>query len=100
MMIKPTPGRIVYYYERGMPEPFPAMVSGVLSDSRVHLWVFTNTTVVMRPNTQLLQEDELPSDAHWCEWMPYQKGQAGASHDLVKRIEALEAALEPQKGAA
>lgn len=76
MMIKPTPGRIVYYFETGMKNPFPAMVTEVVSDRIVHLQVFTTSDIIPRPGTQLIQDDETPISGHWCEWMPYQKDQA------------------------
>ena len=94
-MIKPTIGRRVWYYaseyERGLlnvkPEkivecdgtqPCDAGVVYVHSDRLVNLIVTDhNGNAHPRTSIQLVQpEDTIPTDGHYCIWMPYQTSQA------------------------
>ena len=99
MVIKPTVGRVVWYYESGSNEntqPLAAHVSAVWGDRCVSLMVIQSNGVPMsHPPTsvQLVQDgDPIPKQTdgtnyqHCC-WMPYQKGQAA-------KTEALEAAAK------
>ena len=90
-MIKPTIGRVVWFYPKGSnPEdqPLPALVAHVWSDTCVNLGIFdANGNAMANPPTSvLLVHDgmEVPSGGLYCTWMPYQKGQAA-------KYEALEA---------
>lgn len=91
-MIKPTQGRIVIYHEGQV--TFPAMVTEVVSDTSVHLKVFTVDQIYSRPGIQLLQDDDKPIGPHWAEWMEYQKGQAPASDAVKADLEKVKAVVE------
>lgn len=93
-MIAPTPGRIVWYTPgpndptpifKG--EPLAATVARVINDREVNLTVNRADGITYgRHNVRLLQDDDKrPSEGPYCEWMPYQKGQAA-------KTEAAEAA--------
>lgn len=82
-MIKPTVGRIVWFWSSisnknaEMP-PLAAIVTNVHSDEMVDLCIFSQNG---NPNPQtsvpLVQpETEHPKTGMFCEWMPYQIGQA------------------------
>ncbi len=88
-MIKPTIGRSLHFHAGsdadlktfGGTGPFAAILAGVISDQRINVGVFTNEgTVVGRTNVQLLQGlDIVSEDESYCEWMPFQLGQAAGS---------------------
>jgi hypothetical protein len=88
-VIKPTVGRVVWYWlAAGSPqrEPLAAIVAAVKSDSRVNLSVIdAEGNQRGEQNVELIQDDSERPSTHYCEWMPYQKGQAA-------KTEALEAA--------
>lgn len=100
-MISPTVGRVVWYrpalsdpiVNHGS-QPLAAIVAYVWSDSMVNLAVFDhNGQSHSRTSVRLLQEGEAPpTPSAYCEWMPYQLGQA-------KRTEAAEAAAAFEKKA-
>jgi hypothetical protein len=82
-MIKPTIGRVVWFYPTGHKageQPLAAIVAHVWSDTCVNLAVFdANGRPMPNPPTSvlLLQEgNERPTGGNFCEWMPYQIGQA------------------------
>lgn len=80
-MIKPTIGRIVWYWPTTPDtQPRAAIVTRVWSDTCVNLAIFDpNGNAMSNPPTSvlLLQEgNERPSGGGFCEWMPYQIGQA------------------------
>lgn len=84
-MIKPTIGRVVWFYQDGHQEgeqPLAAIVAHVWSDTCVNLAIFdANGCPMQSPPTSILlvQEGiEIPSVGHYCAWMPYQVGQAKA----------------------
>lgn len=82
-MISPTIGRVVWYHEAGIPttdQPQAAMVAYVHSDTMVNLVVFSKDGVPAgKTSVFLYQGDgEIPS-GNFCEWMPYQIGQAKAA---------------------
>ena len=95
-MITPTIGRIVWYYPGDMEmatslgdQPMVAIVTYVHSDTRInvaywdHNGAFNSSTSV-----ELIQDQAPPSNgAAWCEWMPYQKGQA-AKYEQLEREKA------------
>ena len=90
-MIQPTVGRVVWFYKwvgsQGYKGPLAAHVAFVHSDSMVNLMVIDENGNP-RPETSvhLRQDDEEREQSDYCEWMPYQKGQAA-------KTEALEAKL-------
>jgi hypothetical protein len=76
-MIKPTVGRIVWYWlAHGSPQtnPLAAIVCHVKSDSMVNLAVFDAEGNHGRAvDVPLIQEGDERPTTHFCEWMPYQK---------------------------
>ena len=112
-MIKPTVGRIVLYTPQPIDglaqngdQPLAAIVTAVWSDTCVNLTVFdANGIPANRTSVLLLQDDaarpvrldeetgEEVETGYFCEWMPYQVGQAAKTDDLTPRIAALEAAI-------
>lgn len=94
-MIKPTIGRVVWFHPASnigesnfAPSPIcAAIVAAVHSDEMVNLAVFDSNGVShSKTSVPLIQDgDPVPEDGYYCEWMPYQKGQAA-------KTEALEAA--------
>lgn len=94
MSIKPTVGRVVWY-RKGTHEdlatigdqPAAAIITGVWSDTCVNLVVFdANGDRHGRTSVLLLDENMERPLGTFCEWMPYQKGQAA-------KTEAVEEAL-------
>lgn len=93
-MIKPTPGRVVWYTPSD-DDPTPkfkgellsATVARVISDRVVNLMVVgADGLTYGRHNVILLQDgDERPKIGRYCEWMPYQKGQAAKTEQLEKQ---------------
>lgn len=85
-MIKPTIGRIVWYneadYNRVLQidpkQSLAAIVAYVHSDTMVNLAVFDAVGGIhARTSVMLCQPNTDPGGASsWCEWMPYQVGQA------------------------
>lgn len=95
-MIKPTVGRVVWYWPSPKEhivgndggQPLAALVAHVWSDTCVNLAVFDANGCGHSRTSVLLHQDGNPRPgAGFCEWMPYQKGQAA-------KTEALEAALD------
>jgi hypothetical protein len=93
-MIKPTIGRIVWYYEPFIPDEAEqaqaAMVTYVHSDTLVNLSVFDmagnphgRTSVALRQ-----PGDAAPSGA-FCEWMPYQVTTAAQARPGLTLADAL-----------
>lgn len=90
-MIKPTVGRVVWFHPSSnsaspdfAPAPIcAAIVAYVHSDALVNLAVFdANGNTHSKTSVPLVQDgDEAPA-GYWCEWMPYQKGQAAKTETL------------------
>lgn len=77
-MIKPTIGRIVWFYETAdeSGQPMAAQVCYVHNDKLVNLAVTDHHGQHMRrTSVTLVQDGELPMGMH-CRWMPYQQAQA------------------------
>lgn len=80
-MIKPTVGRVVWFRPYGDREPkmqpLAAIITYVHSDTEVNLAVFgvdgTNFSATI---ITLKQEEDQKIVGMYCEWMPYQIGQA------------------------
>lgn len=86
-MIEPSNGRIVLFG----PEKLAAIVTHVHSERMVNLCVFSPEGIpIPRTSVPLLQdEDEAPIGTHsYCQWMPYQKGQAAKTEALEKAAAA------------
>src|SRR6266481_1667828 len=101
-MISPTVGRVVWYrpgpYDRSGStmtihedgQPLAAIVAYVWSDALVNLTVSDhNGTPHSRTSVTLHQgEGECPSSPY-CEWMPYQKGQAAKTEQLETKLKEI-----------
>ena len=78
-MIKPTIGRVVWFWENthNQTQPLTGLVCYVHSDTAVNLAVFdVNGNPTSKTSVYLYQgEGERPA-TYFAEWMPYQKGQA------------------------
>lgn len=80
-MIKPTVGRVVWYWPGptdeivgGADQPLAGFVAHVWSDSCINLAVFDSNGVAHnRTSVLLVQEGEPRPSAGFAEWMPYQK---------------------------
>jgi hypothetical protein len=92
-MIPPSNGRIVWYTpaivsgdfdsdagirQHDKTKPLAAMVVHVWSNRMVNLVVFDSNGMPMpRTSVDLLQDDDAePKGGRFCQWMPYQIGQA------------------------
>lgn len=89
-MIKPTIGRVVWYWlAHGTPqrEPLAAIIAGVINDSVVNLSVFDHEGNQSGCcGVRLIQEGDERPTTHFCEWMPYQKGQAAKTEALESKL--------------
>ena len=87
--ILPTVGRVVWFTPSRLTgdygfthidsrKPLAAIVSHVFNDALVNLSVFdSNGTPFSRTSVPLVQAGEAKSEnGYFCEWMPYQVGQA------------------------
>lgn len=91
-MIQPTPGRMVWYRPNGSDTgvahysgdaPLAATVTHVWSDRCVNLTVFDSAgTPHARTSVPLVQDGDTAPGFAYCEWMPYQKGQAAKTEAL------------------
>lgn len=95
-MIKPTIGRVVWFWPVGLPigsafiyrgdgQPCAALISFVWSDRLVNLSVMDhNGNQHAFTSVILIQEgDEKPGAGDFCSWMPYQMGQAKREESKV-----------------
>lgn len=100
-MIKPTIGRIVWFWEaQSAPDipnaqPNAAIVTFVHSDELINITAFSPSGYPMAyslvPLWQGEEAGERPASRH-CEWMPYQKAQASKPEipaEIFDRVEAL-----------
>lgn len=83
-MIKPTVGRIVWYWLNGQQDqPLAAIIACVHNDRCVNLSFFDELgDQHPQQSIVLIQDDEPKPDESYAEWMPYQKGQA-AKQDVA-----------------
>jgi hypothetical protein len=85
-MITPTVGRVVWYYEANI-GPAAAIICKVHSDRLVNLMVIAeNGTTFPAENVTLIQDDDWTRPNEYCEWMPYQKGQAAKTEALESQL--------------
>ena len=79
-MIKPTVGRVVWYWPSGTgpnTQPLAAVIACVNSDTIVNLAIFdANGEATRRTWVRLYQGEGDRPTGGFCEWMPYQIGQA------------------------
>lgn len=96
-MIKPTVGRVVHFYpgeskyEFGYcfvkDRPHAALVTAVHSDRLVNLTAFdANGKSYGFTSVQLVQDGDQVPGGMYCEWMPYQIGQAQKTEALEKQL--------------
>ena len=89
-MIKPTIGRVVWYWcQKNQTQPQAAVVAYVHSDTMVNLTVFDENGIPHARTSVFLyqgQENTERPAAIFCEWMPYQKGQAAKTEALEKQV--------------
>lgn len=102
-MIEPSNGRIVWYTpyknellspygmvvqrdQDGRVIPLAAMIAAVHGHRMVNLVVFdANGHLFPVTSRQLLQDDDVAHElGGYCEWMPYQKGQAAKTEALER----------------
>lgn len=94
MVIKPTVGRVVWYrpcasdpFNGSDGQPLAAIVTHVWNDRMVNLGVFDpNGFVHGVTSVTLAQEGDEAPTARYCEWMPYQKGQAAKTASLEAKL--------------
>ena len=92
-MIKPTVGRVVWFYEYvagagHRNRPLAAIVSLVHSDIMVNLMVISADGVPRsETSVPLVQEGHEVPQGVYCSWMPYQLGQAAKTEELQKKLE-------------
>lgn len=89
-MITPTVGRVVWFYKDGKPhteQPYAAIVTYVHSDTMINVVAFDYNGVSFGETSVLLIQDEgsygNPGGGSWACWMPYQKGQAAKTEQLL-----------------
>jgi hypothetical protein len=80
-MIKPTIGRVVWFWPHDAAfggQPHVAFIAFVHSDTMVNLAIFDNFGVPYHATSVHLRQerDGAAPDESFCEWMPYQIGQA------------------------
>lgn len=85
MVIVPTVGRVVWYHpspsdnfpQNNVGEPHAAIVARVWDDRMVNLCVIdANGQTHPKTSVPLVQEGDDRPVSMFCEWMPYQVGQA------------------------
>lgn len=94
-IIKPTVGRVVWFHPSELTgeanfarhqdgQPYAAIIARVWSNAIVNLTVFdASGTPHPRTSVKLWQGDGIPPGTY-CEWMPYQKGQAAKTEAAEK----------------
>lgn len=80
-MIKPTIGRVLWLHRKNSldpNQPEPVLVCSVHDDTRVNVAGFNSIGAPIAVQHCYLVQDDAPPpmDEPWCEWMPYQIGQA------------------------
>lgn len=95
-MIKPSVGRVVWYYPAaGDPcfsasykAPYAAHIAYVWSDTCVNLMVISpEGQPLQKTSVELVHDDSvLPPNQSYCAWMPFQKGQAQKTEALEQKL--------------
>ena len=97
-IIKPTVGRVVWFHPSELTgeaafarhkdgQPYAAIIARVFDfDALVNLTVFdANGNAHSRTSVPLVQDGaSVPGSGYYCEWMPYQKGQAAKTEAAEK----------------
>jgi len=75
-MIKPTVGRVVYFYDNSNPNPQAAIIAAVHTDTCINAAIFDSNGIPLTyppRSIRLVQPgEERPPEGPFCEWMPYQ----------------------------
>jgi hypothetical protein len=105
VQIKPTIGRVVWFYPQGHREgvqPHAALIAFVHSDKMINLGVFdSNGHSYSETSVPLLQEgDAVPDEGRYATWMPFQIGQAekNAAKETDKDAAAVDGLTQPPSG--
>ncbi|HOK07809.1 MAG TPA: hypothetical protein PLW40_11500 [Syntrophales bacterium] len=92
-MITPTVGRVVLFYRHGKTQkdageqPEAAIIAHVWSDTCVNLAYFDSNGVARNvTSVPLYHDDGERPVGFFCEWMPYQKGQAAKTEELEGKL--------------
>lgn len=92
-MIEPTVGRIVWF-EDGVRKTQAAIITYVWSNTMVNLTVFDPNGIPFSKTSVTLVPNNEPSAAFsypYCQWMPYQKGQAAKAEALETKMSEVQA---------
>jgi hypothetical protein len=92
-MIKPTVGRVVWFYaSTDQREPLAAIITKVCNDHLINIAMFSEDGVSSGYNSvALLQYGEpVPQIGFYCTWMPYQLGQAAKTEQAESKLNELE----------
>lgn len=88
-MIKPTIGRVVWFFDSNRQtdgsQPLDAHICYVHSDTMINIAGFDQNGVPFAQTSVFLRADEnTPTTGYsfWCEWMPFQQGQAKSQEGL------------------
>lgn len=88
--IEPTIGRVVWFWPPAPlrdSQPRAATIASVLNNGRVNIGYLDWNGVHRNAVEVLLVQDGEPRPADgFCEWMPYQKGQAARTEALEKTV--------------
>lgn len=94
--ITPTVGRVVWFHHGVVDntlfvcgaQPMAATVAFVNDDGTVNLSVSDHMGVQHnKQSVPLVQDGYQPKSGMWCEWMPYQRGQAAKTEALEQKLE-------------
>ncbi len=77
-MIEPTVGRVVWYHPQGHSETHAAIIARVNNDETINIaWFDVMGGAQSAQSVPLIQDAPVAqTGSAYCEWMPYQKGQA------------------------
>lgn len=95
-MIEPTVGRVVWFWEFGKTardageQPYAATIAFVNHKRSVNIGYLDHRGVThSRTGILLLQDDDAPPESGcFCEWIPFQKGQAAKTEAMEARLKA------------
>jgi hypothetical protein len=91
-MIKPTIGRVVWFHPSGSSpdqQPHAALIAYVHNDTVVNLATFDENGYADNATSVPLWQsdgDVARPVSFYCEWMPYQQGQAAKTEALEKKL--------------
>lgn len=94
-MIKPTIGRVVWYWPIGLKskeagdQPCSAQVAYVHNDRMINIGFFDhNGHACAETSVVLVQEGDEYPNGPFATWMPYQMGQAAKTEQLQQQVAA------------